>query len=126
MVNKKSKTYQARIDDALKSYDKTNEFMGSVSLFQNGESIYDKVIGFSNIESNLKASIDTRYRIGSITKMYTAVLVFKAIEENKLLLDQTIEKYFPKIENASKIASYAKKDADFALFLTNYFKKNIS
>lgn len=43
------------------------------------------------------------YRIGSIPKTFTAVLVLKATEEDKLYLDLTIDKWFPAILNTNKI-----------------------
>jgi CubicO group peptidase (beta-lactamase class C family) len=46
---------------------------------------------------------DTRFRISSITKMYTAVMIFQLIEEGKLKLDDTLDKFFPQIPNASSI-----------------------
>ena len=80
-----------------------NRFMGSVAVSQNDELIYAKSVGFADIEQALKANENSKYRIGSISKTFTTVLVFKAVEENKLNLNQTIEKFFPTIDNADKI-----------------------
>jgi CubicO group peptidase (beta-lactamase class C family) len=51
----------------------------------------------------MKASENSKYRIASVTKTFTAVLALKAEEENKLSLSQTIDKWFPTIGNADKI-----------------------
>jgi CubicO group peptidase (beta-lactamase class C family) len=80
-----------------------NKFMGSVAVSQNGNIVYTKAIGFADIATGKKADVDTKYRIGSISKTFTTVLVFKAIEANKLTLDETIQQYFPTINNADKI-----------------------
>lgn len=80
-----------------------NKFMGSVAVTQNGNIVYTKTIGFADIATGKKADVDTKYRIGSISKTFTTVLVFKAIEANKLTLDETIQQYFPTIKNADKI-----------------------
>lgn len=80
-----------------------NHFMGTVVVTKNKEIIYSKSIGYSDVEHKVKNDQNTRYKIGSITKTFTAVLVLKAAEENKLNLSQTIEAYFPKIKNAKKI-----------------------
>ncbi|MEZ7505013.1 serine hydrolase domain-containing protein [Flavobacterium sp. Arc2] len=77
--------------------------MGSVAVSENGKIIYSNAIGKEDIATNKIATVSTKYRIGSISKMFTSVLVFKAIEEKKLSLTQTIESYFPSVENASKI-----------------------
>ncbi|RZL47411.1 MAG: class A beta-lactamase-related serine hydrolase, partial [Pedobacter sp.] len=57
----------------------------------------------SNIEKNIKSNSNTSFRIGSISKTFTAALVLKAIEEGKINLNQSIGTFFPSIENADKI-----------------------
>nr|WP_297787951.1 serine hydrolase [uncultured Allomuricauda sp.] len=95
--------YQVKIDSFLKQLETNQKFMGSVSLTKNGKQVYSRVIGASDLENDVKANSDTKYRVGSITKMFTATLIFKAMEENKLSLDETMDNYFPAIENANKI-----------------------
>ncbi|WP_347923954.1 serine hydrolase domain-containing protein [Pontimicrobium sp. SW4] len=95
--------YQVKIDSLLKTYDKNDEFMGSIILTQNEKTVYENTVGFSDIKSKKKASSNTKYRIGSVTKSFTATLIFKAIEENKLDINKTIESYFPNVKNANKI-----------------------
>lgn len=80
-----------------------NKFMGSVAIAQNGKLLYTKAVGYAAIENKVKATPQTKYRIGSISKSFTSVLVFLAIEEGKLDLDQTIEHYFPTIPHTDKI-----------------------
>ena len=92
-----------KIDSLLTVYEKNGKFMGSLELSHKGKSIYSKIIGYSDIESQKKADSKTKYRIGSISKTFTSVLTFKAIEENKLTLNETIDKYFANIKNANKI-----------------------
>lgn len=62
---------------------KHGESMGSIVITENGKLIYQNVIGYSQINKELKilATINTDYRIGSITKMFTAVMIFQLIEE---------------------------------------------
>ncbi|MCL2245735.1 MAG: beta-lactamase family protein [Lentimicrobiaceae bacterium] len=86
--------------DALAS---NNRFMGSVAIAQGDKLIYSKSVGFADVEQGLTASERSKYRIGSITKTFTAVLILKAVEEGMLSLSETIDKYFPTIGNANKI-----------------------
>ncbi len=95
--------YQVKIDSLIERYDKSDDFMGSIILSQNGKIVYKNTVGFSDIETKKKASINKKYRIGSVTKTFTATLIFKAIEENKLELNETIDNYFPNVKNANKI-----------------------
>lgn len=78
--------------------------MGSVAVSQNGKTIYTNQIGFADIENKVKPNVNTKYRIGSISKTFTTVLIFKAIEEKKLKLTDKIDRYFPSIKNAGKIS----------------------
>ncbi|WP_149276581.1 serine hydrolase domain-containing protein [Pareuzebyella sediminis] len=92
-----------KLDSLLNSLEANNRFMGSLALSQNGKLLYTKAIGYAAMAPEKKPTVATKYRIGSITKMFTSALVFKAIENDKLKLDETIETYFPEIENADKI-----------------------
>lgn len=92
-----------RIDSLFQILEKKDKFMGSIAVSQNGKLLYTKAIGYSDVENSKKASIETKYKIGSISKMFTASLIFKAIEENKLTLSQTLDAYYPQIENSKKI-----------------------
>ncbi len=92
-----------KLDSLFNVLEENNKFMGSIALSQNGKVIYTKSVGFDDIETGKKSTINTKYRIGSISKMFTSALVFKAIEENKLSLNKTLKNYFPTIENSEKI-----------------------
>lgn len=92
-----------KLDNYFNVLEKNNKFMGSVSVSKNGEIIYTKSIGLADVENNLKATENTKYRIGSISKTFTSVLIMKAVEANKLNLNQTIYEWFPTIKNAKQI-----------------------
>jgi len=94
---------KTKLDNYFNALEENNKFMGSVAVSKNGEIIYSKTVGFSNVENNVKATENYRYRIGSISKSFTAVLILKAVEEKKLDLNQTIDKWFPTIKKAKKI-----------------------
>lgn len=92
-----------KLDKYFKALEENNKFMGSVALSKDGEIIYSNSIGFSDLENKVKADDQSKYRIGSISKSFTAVMVLKAVEENKLQLKQSIDKWFPTIKNAKDI-----------------------
>lgn len=93
----------AKLDSLFQILEAKDKFMGSIAVSQNGTLIYSKSIGKDDVETNKKATNLSKYRIGSISKMFTSILIFKAVEEKKIALNQTIEIYFPTIENATKI-----------------------
>lgn len=92
-----------KLDQYFHQLETNNKFMGSLAVSQNGKVIYVKSLGYADVTTQQKANENTKYRIGSISKTFTVVLVLKAIEANKLKLSQTIDKYFPTIINADKI-----------------------
>lgn len=94
---------RARVDSLFNILAAKDKFMGSIAVSQNGKLLYTNAIGYTDIETSRKANTNTKYRIGSISKMFTAALVLKAVEENKISLTQTLDKYFPEIENSDKI-----------------------
>jgi D-alanyl-D-alanine carboxypeptidase len=94
---------QARLDSLFNILAAKDKFMGSIAVSKNGRLLYTKAIGYSDIATSKKANINTKYGIGSISKMFTAALVLKATEENKISLSETLNKYFPEIKNADKI-----------------------
>lgn len=94
---------KAKLDQYFDALEANNKFMGSVALAKDGKIIYARSLGFADVENNIRAGENTKYRIGSITKTFTATLVMKAVERNKLKLEQTLDKFFPDIPNAGKI-----------------------
>lgn len=94
---------KVKLDNYFNALEGNNRFMGSVAVSKNGEIIYTKSIGLSDVENNVKATENSKYRIGSISKSFTAVLILKAVEEKRLTLNQTIDKWFPTIKNAKTI-----------------------
>ncbi len=97
------KPFKEKLNDLFDVLHKNNKFMGNISMSQEGSVIYSKAIGYDDVENQKATTNATKYRIASITKMFTATMVFKAIEENKLSITQTLNNYFPAIENANKI-----------------------
>lgn len=92
-----------RLDSLFQILEKNNKYMGSIAISENGKTVYAKSTGFDDLASSKKSTSNTKYRIGSISKMFTASMIFKAVEEKKINLTQTIDKYFPTVKNASKI-----------------------
>ena len=91
------------LDSLFQILDENNRFMGSLSISENGKVAYSKTIGKAELASGKSSDNLTKYRIGSISKMFTACLIFQAIEENKLNLKENINRFFPKIANSKEI-----------------------
>lgn len=96
---------KSKLDSLFSILAEKDKSMVSVAISKNGSVLYQKAIGFASIsdQGNVPATVDTRYRIGSITKMFTAVMIFQLVEEGKLTLATPLAKYFPSVPNADKI-----------------------
>lgn len=96
---------KAKLDSLLNALDKHQKLMFSVAISKNGSLVYRKATGYSAINNLQKtpATVDTRYRIGSISKMFTGTMIFQLIEAGKLSLKTPLATYFPQIINAGKI-----------------------
>jgi len=95
----------SKLDSFLNSLASRDLAMGNLTISKNGIVKYQKAMGYSLIDKGKKihAGIYTKYRIGSATKMFTAVMIFQLIEEGKLSLDKKLSTYFPNLPNANKI-----------------------
>lgn len=91
------------MDDYLSQLESEKKAMGTVSVFKDGEQIYNKSIGFANLEEDKKANEVTLYRIGSISKTFTAAIILQLVEEGKLSLETKLGDYYPKIDQADQI-----------------------
>lgn len=82
-----------------------NKAMGSIAIRENGKLVYSKATGFISNENNkpVNATPATIYRLGSISKMYTAALTFQLIQTGQLNMETALSVYFPSIPNADKI-----------------------
>jgi CubicO group peptidase (beta-lactamase class C family) len=94
-----------QIDALLSKYSEYGQFNGSALVSENGKVIFKKGYGSANIEWNIPNQTDTKFRLGSITKQFTAFLLVKLAEDGKLKLDVPITTYLPDYpkENGDKI-----------------------
>lgn len=95
-----------RMDSLLNYLHENNKFMGSLTIREGENVVFSKAYGFADVEKNIKADRLTRYKIGSISKTFTAVMVMQLIEEKKLTLQTKLNRFYPKIKNAEKISIY--------------------
>lgn len=91
------------ISETLDAIITDNKFRGTVYVKIGNALEYIGTNGFSDKDSHTKNSTDTCFRIASLTKQFTAVAVMQLVEEGKLSLDDTIDKYFPSYKYGKKI-----------------------
>lgn len=91
------------MDAFFDTLEQNDKFNGSVAINIKGETVYKRAIGFADFETKTKNNNETEFRIGSISKSFTATLTMIAVDEGKIKIDGTIEKYFPTVKNSDKI-----------------------
>jgi CubicO group peptidase (beta-lactamase class C family) len=84
-----------KIDDLLKNYYDYGQFNGSVLVAEKGKVVYAKGFGMANMEWEIPNQADTKFRIGSVTKQFTAALILQLVEEGKIKLDGKLGDYLP-------------------------------
>ncbi|MBK9980982.1 MAG: serine hydrolase [Saprospiraceae bacterium] len=92
-----------KLDALISAYAKEGQFNGSVLVTEKGEIIYKKGFGLANMEWEIPNQPDTKFRLASVTKQFTAMLIVQLVSENKLKLDVPISTYLP---------DYPKKNGD--------------
>jgi CubicO group peptidase (beta-lactamase class C family) len=84
-----------KIDGLLKQYYGYGQFNGTVLVADKGKIIYEKGFGQANMEWAIPNQTDTKFRIGSVTKQFTAALILQLVEEGKVKLDGKLSDYLP-------------------------------
>lgn len=84
-----------RMDTVVASYVADRQFMGSVLVARDGEILFSKSYGQANLEWDIPNTPDTKFRVGSITKQFTAASILLLEEQGKLSTDDPIKKHWP-------------------------------
>lgn len=84
-----------KIDQLLSLYNNYGKFNGSALVADNGQVILKKGFGLANMEWNIPNQPDTKFRLGSITKQFTATLILQLVEQGKIKLDGKLTDYLP-------------------------------
>src|SRR5690606_14244065 len=90
-----AQTKTIQLDELLNKYTEYGQFQGSVLVGDQGKVIYKKGFGMANMEWDIPNAPDTKHRLGSITKQFTAMLIMQLVAEGKLDLQTPISKYLP-------------------------------
>lgn len=91
----------SRLDTLLQRMENHDKLMGSVAITKDGKVVFSRAVGRKDLKN--ANDINTLFRIGSISKTFTATLLMKAVEEKKISLDQKLGDFYPQIPLAEKI-----------------------
>jgi CubicO group peptidase (beta-lactamase class C family) len=85
--------HAAKIQEVLALAHKYRQFNGTALVAENGKVVYKGASGMANIEWNIPNTPDTKFRLGSITKQFTATVILQLVEQDKIKLDAKLSDY---------------------------------
>ncbi|MEL6392322.1 MAG: serine hydrolase domain-containing protein, partial [Bacteroidota bacterium] len=112
---------QAKMDLFLDRIEQADQGMGSIAIYSGDREVYRRAIGYANVEDEAKADVNTHYRIGSISKTFTATLILQLVDEGRLNLDDKLDQFFPGIEKSDEIT--IEHLLNHRSGVVNYFKR---
>lgn len=81
-----------------------NEFSGTVLLAKDGKIVFEEAYGKANHEQNTPNLTDTKFCVGSLNKMFTAVAIMQLVQAGRIHLDAPIQRYLPDYPNKEAAA----------------------
>lgn len=93
--SKSDKQLTAAFDTLISSVFKPNGPGATAIVSRKGQVIYKKAFGMADLELNVPMNTENIFRIGSITKQFTAVAILQLAEKGKLTLQDDIKKFIP-------------------------------
>ncbi len=85
----------SRIDEFILKSHQNKELNGVIFIAENRRKIYSKAIGLANIEWNVPHKIDSKFKIASVSKQFTCMLILQLVNEGKIKLDTKVIDYLP-------------------------------
>jgi len=84
-----------KIDEIMSTYYEYGQFNGTVLVAENGNVIFKKGYGLANMEWNIPNTPDVKFRLGSITKQFTSMIIMQLVKEGKVSLEEKMTTYLP-------------------------------
>lgn len=103
-----------RIDQLIQQYVDNQWIAGATAIvMKDGQIVYHKAFGSSNLASKEKMRTDHIFRIASQTKAITSAAAMILLEEGKILLDEPVEKYIPAFSRVTVLDKFNPADSSF-------------
>lgn len=106
LLTSKAQTDQQRvqkIDSLLQVYAAKNMFAGSVSISRNGTSLLSKGYGMANYSYDVPNTAQTKFKLASVSKQFTAMAIMMLQEQGKLSVDDKLKRFIADYPNGDKI-----------------------
>lgn len=93
---------EKKLDELLSSKFRTSEPGCEILVAKKGEIVYKKAFGSANLELNVPIKPEMVFKLGSITKQFTAVAILQLVEQGKISLQDSLQKFVPDFPSNSK------------------------
>jgi CubicO group peptidase (beta-lactamase class C family) len=90
----------AAIGDFVNTLARSDLFSGTVLIAKDGRRLYGAAFGEANKDFSVPNALDTKFNLGSMNKMFTAVTIAQLVEQGKLSYDDPLSKFVPDFPNA--------------------------
>jgi CubicO group peptidase (beta-lactamase class C family) len=87
-----------KIDRLMNAYYMNGVFNGAVLVSQQDKVIYKKAFGIADREWDIRVTIDSKFKIASLSKSFTAMLILQLVEKGRIRLDGSIKEYYPEYQ----------------------------
>ncbi len=92
-----------KIDSILQAFAKKDMFAGSVSISKNGTTLLSKGYGMANYSYDVPNTAQTKFKLASVSKQFTAMAIMMLQEQGKLNVEDKLTKYISDYPNGDKI-----------------------
>lgn len=95
-----------KLDAYFAGLQSQGQLSGSLAISERGALRYERSVGFATIENGVPQPADggTRYRIGAVSRLFTAALAFQLAEQATITLDNKLAEFYPDLPNAISIS----------------------
>ena len=98
-----AQTIAQKADDLLRAYTDQQKFSGNVLIAKGDTILFEKAYGYADKSSGQLNTIETEFRVGSLTKMFTSAVILQFADEGKISLADPVSKYVTDFSNGDKI-----------------------
>ncbi len=99
-----SRSTLAQVDRAAEAWIAAGHTPGlAIGIMHRGRIIYQKAFGQANLETRTAATPESVFRIGSLTKQFTAVAILTLVQEGRISLQDKLSKYIPEFRRGEEV-----------------------
>src|SRR5213083_1851452 len=97
-----SQTNETVVDTLFRNFERANSPGAAVIVIKEGKPLFAKGYGLTDLEKKIPCTTNTNFRLGSVTKQFTAMSVLILAEQGKLSLEDHLPRFFPEFPEYGK------------------------